>query len=439
MHKTFKTSLLLGLLAVLCICPRVFASGSGAYHLEVADAGVAGQGSAFVGEANTPAAVYFNPAGLTQISGQAISVGASLIQPKVDYKSFSGDETQMRQGSFLIPSGYYVSDFGIKNMAFGVGAISSWGLTTYWNQDSFARYNATRSVLQNQDYLLTTAYKLNDQWSLGLGLDVDSSSVDKQKKILQANPGVDDANFRLKGSNTAAGFRLAGLFKVNDQHQFGLMYRSRIEHKYHGKVHLDNLNDADPTHPYQTIFGGSSYETDVVSKSTLPDSVVLGYSFKPTSRWTLDADLEWMNWSVVNEEELAYPGLVEIPSGPLAGMRGAVLNNGNPIARDWASVISAAVGARYALTDSLRLRTGYFYHQSPVPGNTWEANLPDADSHGVTAGVGYDIRKDLTIDLAWSAMYYKTREIDNAVASGTISGTYRQWINLLYATLTYHF
>ncbi|MEI8010873.1 MAG: outer membrane protein transport protein [Candidatus Omnitrophota bacterium] len=439
MLNKFKASLLTSVLCVSVAASTAFASGSGAYRLEVADAGVAGQGSAFVGEANTPAAVYFNPAGLTQISGQAISLGASLIQPKVNYKSFSGEETQMRQGSFLIPSGYYVTDLGNKNVVFGIGAISSWGLTTYWNQDTFARYNATRSILQNQDYLFTTAYKINDKWSLGIGLDVDASSVDKQKKILQANPGVDDANFRLKGSNTAAGFRLAGLFKANDQHQFGLMYRSRIEHKYHGKVHLDNLNDANPSHPYQSIFGSSSYETDVVSKSTLPDSIVLGYCFKPTSRWTLDWDLEWMNWSIVNEEELAYPGLVDITSGPLTGMRGAVLNDGNPIARDWRSALSTAVGAKYALTDTFRLRTGYFYHQSPVPGATWEANLPDADSHGVTTGFGYDIRKDLTLDLAWSAMYYKAREVENTVASGTINGTYRQWINLLYATLTYRF
>lgn len=407
---------------------QVFAAGSGAYRLEVPDAAACGKGSAFAGEANNPSAVYYNPAGLTQMVGSSISMGGALIQPHVDYEDSSGAGSHMQRHSFGIPHVFFVSNFGLEKLTFGVGFLSSFGLGTEWNPDSFARYNATKSLLQNRDYLLTVAYKLNDQFSVGLGFDVDDSTVDKQKKLSQgAGP---DGNFRLKGDSTAAGYRIAGMYKINDRHQFGLMYRSAIEHKYKGKVQLDDLNDAG-TYPYQTIFG-SSYATDVVSKSTLPQSIVLGYSYKPTSKWTFNADLEWTDWSSTQDEILTYP----YESDPT---RLALLQNGVATSRDWNSVLAASLGTQYDISDRFRVRTGYYYHQSPIPNATWEANLPDSDSHGVTLGAGYDIRRDMTLDLAWSGIMYKERKINNDVAGGTISGTYNQWSNLLYATLTYNF
>ena len=97
------------------------------------------------------------------------------------------------------------------------------------------------------------------------------------------------------------------------------------------------------------------------------------------------------------------------------------------------------MGAEYKWTDSFRLRGGFYYHQNPVPEANWSPMLPDADSHAYTAGFGYDITKALTFDFAYGAMFYNKRKIDNAVASGTVNGTYEQWVNLILASVTYSF
>jgi long-chain fatty acid transport protein len=437
--QKFINQVFLSLLITFLFTGQALAAGSGAYRLEVPDAAACGKGSAFVGEANNPSAVYYNPAGLTQMTGNAISMGGALIQPHTKYTSNAGAESQMQAHSFGIPSLFFVSDLGLQKVSFGIGATSSFGLGTEWNPDSFARYNATQSSVANKDYLLTAAYKVSDQFSVALGMDVDDSTVDKQKKLSQGLGA--DGNFRLKGDSMALGYRIAAMYKINDQHQFGLMYRSAIEHKYKGRVNADDLNtstaldlnaDGTPESNYNTVFGGSSYQTDVISKSTLPQSIVLGYSYKPDSKWTFNADLEWMDWSSTQNEILTYPNETN-PD------RLAVLQNNVPTSRDWNSVIAVALGTQYNVSDRFRVRTGYFYHQSPIPNATWEANLPDSDSHGVTLGTGYDIRRDLTLDLAWSGMIYEKRKINNAVAGGGISGTYEQWVNLLYATATYKF
>jgi long-chain fatty acid transport protein len=432
--KKFWSSLLMMMAAVFWA--GAACAGSGAFRLEVPDAGALGKGDAFVGEANTPAAVYYNPAGMTQIVGNSVSVGLALVQPKAKYTSLSGDETKMQQQSFPIPHFYYVTRLGSEKIAVGIGATSAWGLGTEWAQDSFARYSATRSLIENKDYMITLAYQVTDQLSLGMGVDIDDSHVDKQKKIIQV--GANDANFRLKGDNMAAGMRVAAMYKMNDRHQFGLMYRSPIHRKYHGKVALQDLSSVGQASlggfSYQQVFGGSTYETDVTVDNTLPQSLVFGYNYKPNERLTLNADLEWMDWSSTKNEELYYPEETD-PT------RLGVLNNGNPVNRDWHSALSCAVGAEYKLLDQLRLRSGYFFHQSPVPQDTWEPNLPDANSHSVTAGLGYDVNKSLTLDLGYSAMFYQARSISNNVADayGGIDGKYEQWVNLVLATATYNF
>ncbi len=411
-------------------------AGSGAFRLEVPDTGAFGKGSAFVGEANTPAAVYYNPAGLSQMTASAVSVGATIIAPQVDYKNFAGDKTQMRRNTFTIPHLYYAAPVSEK-LAIGLGATSYFGLGTEWAEDSNVRYSATNSDIENKDLMLTAAYKLNDQWSFAVSADNDDTKANKNKKLQQAS-GV-DGNFQLKAKDNAWGYRLATMYKMNERHQFGLMYRSRISHKYEGKAYLNNLDSSATlagmglsSNSYQGLFG-ASYETKLTEKFTLPQSIIIGYSFKPTAKWTLNADLEWMDWSSVKREALNWTDETD-------ASRLAILNNGNPANRDWKSVLSFQLGAEYAATDRLRLRGGYYHHDSPVPDVNWVPNLPDAASHGVTTGLGYDLNKNLTLDLAYSFMLFEHRTIDNS--SGTtysFNGTYKQIINMASMSLTYKF
>lgn len=402
-------------------------AGSGAFRLEVPDAGAMGKGGAFAGEANTPAAVYYNPAGMVQMD-DALTANLSVVAPKAVAKPNAAPEEKMQWDNFYIPSMFYVTDLGLEKFTFGVGATSSWGLTTQWAQDSFARYNATNTRLINKDYLITGAYQVSEQFSIGLGLNIDDSLVEKEKKLAQT--GGADGDFKLIGKDNDVGYVISGLYKFNDRHSVGLVYRSAIEQKYQGKIYLDNLNGAGLN--YQAIFGGTSYSTDVVSKATLPQSIVLGYSFKPTDKWTFNADLEWMDWSVLEEELLAYPSETD-------ATRLAILNNGNPGPRDYESVWSFGLGTEYDVSDILRVRGGYFYHNSPVNDAHFQACLPDSESHSVTLGLGYDLTKSLTADFAYSSMFFEDRDIDNAEASGTINATYKQRIDLFLASLTYKF
>ncbi len=432
MWSSWKKVVIIVVFVIFAAVGNTFAAGAGGYRVELPDSEAMGKGTAFVGEANNPSAIYYNPAGLTQLKGSShLSAGFGVIAPSVSYTDFSGNETQMTRQNFPVPHLYLVSDFGLDDFVFGLGGTSSWGLGTSWAEDSFSKYVATDSDVKNMDTMVTAAYKFNDQWSFGMSADYDYSVANKSKKLIQL--GGADGDFNLKADASGWGYRLATLFKLNERHQFGLMYRSPIQEKYRGKLFLHELNDEGSN--YLGIFGGPAYETNIAVQSELPQSAIIGYSFRPNNKWTLNFDAEWMDWSSIEQEWIEYTEV-------LTENQSAVLNGGNPASRDWEDVWSLCFGAEYDWTEAFRLRGGYYYHTTPIPEENWESNLPDSDSHGLTTGFGYDITKNTIIDMAYSALIYEDRTVDNAAgaASGaTIDGEYEQIMHMGLVTFSYTF
>ncbi len=240
-----------------------------------------------------------------------------------------------------------------------------------------------------------------------------------------------------KANDNAWGFDLATMFKLNAQNQFGLDYKSPIHHTYDGTLYLNNLNAVPifgPYGGYANVFDGSSFSTEAIQKLTLPQSVTLGYSLKPTNKWTINFDLEWTDWSQYKQQTIFYPN-----ANPL---QAAILAYGNPQPRDWTSVWSESLGVQYAVTDKFRIRAGYQHHQTPIPELTVDTEFPDSDSNAYSAGIGYDITKNLTIDIAYVADFYESRNAVNSVDSvfgASLSGKYSAFINIGTMSLTYKF
>lgn len=417
------------------------ASGSGGFRVETPDAGAFGKGTSFVGEADTPAAVYYNPAGISQIDGTAVSLGFSAIQPRAGYENSAGDKQSMRMETFFIPHFHAVSDFGLDRWTFGVGADSNWGLTTDWAPDGFSRYVNTRTELALMDSYFVGAYEVLDQLTLAGSLDVSRAKASLEKKLFQG-PGISDANTQIKGDDTVLGYRIAGHYRLNERHSFGLMYRSQNKLKLEGTLHLNSLQTSGTIsgifgQDYETIFGGSNFSTPARAEIVLPQSVAFGYSYRPDRKWTLNFDVEWFDWSSTEQLLFEYPDVTH----PL---QQAVLAVGNPASKDWDDAMSASFGVEYAWNDDLRLRAGYYFHQQVIPEASWDPSIPDADSHGVTLGLGYDFSPNTTMDLAYSFLYYDFKSNTNSnVSDGLgmtdLDGKYDQYINMALATVTVKF
>ena len=422
---------------------KVFASDTGVIKLELPDAAAVGMGGAFTGEADRPSAVYYNPAGITQMNTPEVSAGLTWLQPQIKFESATPDNggtSEMKTQNFLFPD-VFVTVPVIKNKLYlGLGESSDFGGGVSWEANSFSQYATVKTSMEDQDYRLVAAYKINDQWSVGAGATNDQSHFEHDVALAQPYGGGNgDALF--KANDNAWGFDLATMFKLNDQNQFGLDYKSPIHHQYSGTLYMNNLSSSPTFGPlpyglggYANVFGGSSFSTEAIQKLTLPQSVTLGYDLKPTKKWTINFDLEWTDWSQYKQQTTYYPNV--------NGEQAAILATGNPQARDWTSVWSESVGVQYAVTDKFRVRAGYEHHQTPIPEATVDTEFPDSDSNAYTVGLGYDITKNLTIDIAYVADFYESRNVVNSVDSvlgASLSGKYSAFVNVGTMSLTYKF
>src|ERR1700722_13588065 len=95
------------LMMCLMLCFSTGARADG-YRLPNQDPEAIARGNAFAASADNPAAIYYNPAGITQIQGQQASAGIYLISTSEKFTSTSGATASVNTDFQPVPQIYYV-------------------------------------------------------------------------------------------------------------------------------------------------------------------------------------------------------------------------------------------------------------------------------------------------------------------------------------------
>ena len=119
-----------------------FAAG---YYLPNQDAFATAKGNAFVATADSPAAVFYNPAGMTQLTRPEVQVGTySIVLGNT--ARIGGDTYDADRELQAAPHLYFVAPVNEK-MSYGFGLNSPFGLGTQWGQDTPFRTVVTETKL----------------------------------------------------------------------------------------------------------------------------------------------------------------------------------------------------------------------------------------------------------------------------------------------------
>jgi long-subunit fatty acid transport protein len=111
----------------LSLSSQVFAVGASGLSTQLVGARALGQGNAFVADASDPSALYYNPAGITQLSATNLSIGSTLLTPIVKRTEGAVTEDKMNTQLSALPMFYlthtldHVADHRI---AFGVQSVT---------------------------------------------------------------------------------------------------------------------------------------------------------------------------------------------------------------------------------------------------------------------------------------------------------------------------
>jgi long-chain fatty acid transport protein len=420
---------------------------------EVPSARAAGQGyTGVAGQNNDPTAVYTNPGAITSLDGTQMTVGLHWENIHGSYESDAGAETKAKTTNVAVPNFSLTQSFLDGKLGAGLSVQSPFGLETHWGGDSPLRYVATDSRLGMVEIMPAVAYEITPMLSVGAGLkyvNLFTAQLDRKINTDAVNTalgaptaGSVDTNSSLQGQAADWGYHVGLVLKPHEKHAIGVTYHSKINLRVNGNVTLRNLSGASAA-----LFGGTDYTTSAYTDLVLPQNVQIGYAFKPSEKWMFEADTAWFHWSESKDLNVRF--------AETNAFRQAILNTGNPAKFDNRDAWSFATGVNYKATDRWQLRTGFWYEPWALPETNFNPAFSDLSRYGASLGTGFSITKDLTLDAAYTAVFFHNRHIHNDVGTTTsgvppvlvglgyndpdIDGTYKDFANLVALNLTYRF
>jgi long-chain fatty acid transport protein len=157
----------------------------------------------------------------------------------------------------------------------------------------------------------------------------------------------------------------------------------------------------------------------------LPSTLSLGIGFMPTEALTIAVDVSRVGWSAYEKLRFDYSENV----------------NGSKFtenARNYEDAYIYRIGAEYQLNEKMALRGGAYLDQTPVQDGYLTPETPDADSRGLSAGIGYRINDKINVDASFLYINKKERTDTGALAGG-IAGTFKSVAYIPGLALTYNF
>ncbi|MDQ8194083.1 outer membrane protein transport protein [Coraliomargarita sp. SDUM461004] len=384
------------------------------FRLPNQDPDAIARGNAFVATADTPSAVYFNPAGITQLEGQNASLGLYAISANVE---FTGNGTSGKTDSTaqFVPQLYYTYSLDNSNWSFGIGVFAPFGLSIDWGDDSPFPSKARNGRLSYISINPVVAYQISDELSLGAGVSLDYAEFEVEQALFPNNLGT----FEFAGDGTTVGFNFGLLYQPNKNWSFGLNFRSATSVELDGDSTVKTPIAIAPAFP-----AAGTYQSNSSANFDLPQNIDIGVSYRPNEDWNFEINIDWTDFDVVNSSIIEATPLGDV-SFPL----------------NYEASFTYEFGVTRYLNDGYYISTGYIFSEQSVPDETFTPLNPDADYHLWGIGVG---RKG--VKWSWSFGYHfaynggKTISGNAPSAAGeTADGEYETFNHAVNLALRYKF
>ncbi len=403
-------------------------SAGGAAHASsfaLIEQSVSGMGSAYaIGAAGIDDAstLFFNPAGMSRLSGTNLSGGLQIVISSVDINAEAEyNEDNLALGPLgidilpqgidginntdtdllaAVPAGYITHQYSDRLWA-GFSLTSHFGLVTEYDKDWVGRYHAIDSELLTLDFNPSLAFKVNDTATVALGISalyadgrltnaIDGGLLDTLAgggniiPDVTIPPGDFDLNAELEGDDWGFGFNFGILLEPSENTRLGLHYRSKIELELEGN---------------STTTGPSGFPTAVVAAKlpiTLPGSLSVSGYHALNDQWAVMADLTWTEWSRVQNLNIT-----------LADGR----KNNNTWKYDDSTRI--AIGTEYRHSPEWIFRAGLALDKTPVPNDTLRSpRVPDADRTWLSLGATHQYSKAVKVDFGYAHLFVDDPKLD---------------------------
>lgn len=370
-----------------------------------------GLGRAFAGEAviaDNASVLSRNAAAMMMFDTASISFGLTMVKPDVSVKntqynrlhslgiiptgldSMSIYDTDSIASTEFVPNIYVIQPLNDK-WAFGFASYSNFGTGTEFDNNYDASIFGGKTEVKSANIGFSLAYKLNDQWSVGGGVDVIYGvgnlyrDLDVNKCNAFGNKCTVDKVKALDISATGVGIggNVGVVYQLNDRNRFGLSYKYSPEIEAKGDVYYlenhmpgTNINSDAVYLPLPDIAEFSGYHL-------LTDKVAVHYSY------------QWIGWSAFDSVDIN-----DVDSDQRTSVK----------EYNWKNSYHIAVGTTYYLNKKWTLRAGYMFDKTPVDEIT-SISIPDSDRQWFSTGFTYNWSSETSLDFGFTYLLGEDVEV----------------------------
>ncbi|EOW6517354.1 long-chain fatty acid transporter FadL [Cronobacter dublinensis] len=414
--------------SALAVAVAIVSSQAWSAGFQLNEFSSSGLGRAYSGEgaiADDAGNVSRNPALITMFDRPTFSGGAIFVDPDVNVSGRSRAGNSLNADNIAptawVPNLHFVAPIN-EQFGWGASVTSNYGLATEYNDSYAAGSVGGKTDLETLNLNLSGAYRLDSNWSFGLGFDavyarakiernagdlpqiiagglpalVQSGKVDPQTagQIAAAAGGINRNTqiAHLKGDEWGFGWNAGILYELDKNNRYALTYRSEVKVDFDGDYKSSLPAAINPINaalglglPYGT--GGST--TGGSLTLNLPEMwEISGYN-RVAPQWAVHYSLTYTSWSQFQELK-------------------ATNSNGDTLFKKeekFKDAYRIALGTTYYMDDNWTFRTGIAFDDSPVPAQQRSISIPDQDRLWLSAGTTYAFNEDASVDAGVSYMH----------------------------------
>ena len=378
-------------MTVACVAVTTYGSGFALYQPSAAAHALGGTG---LGKAIDASANFINPATLTDLTNIQFTVGFVTEHPRgrVEVGKFGQpmERVSMDPGVFLLPHLQVALPLP-ADFTLGFGIDPDYGLGTAYDDTWLMNFSATETKIQSVVLSPNLAYKVTDDWSIGVGARFLYFEFEQfSRPLVPGGVGIELGRFanRLRGDNEMKdiGWQVGTKYDITDTFSVGAVYKSRIETHVNGKTET-SLISAQPGYGDALANEARKHNGRASADIRMPQSIAAGCNWDVFPTWHLGAMLSWTQWS--DYDMLHFD-----------------LDGGDTDTRlDWRDTWRGAVGSCWDFAEDWKWMVSYTYDMDSTTWTQCSVMLPPADRHILATGFSWNCWGGLELTLSYACIF----------------------------------
>jgi long-chain fatty acid transport protein len=418
------------LVAVLAVASIQNAAANG-FALPDQDAFATARGEAVVATADNPSAIFYNPAGITQLNGNNLRVGVYGLNYNPRFTApgnnpINGGKSYDETDNYAaIPQFFFTHSVTNSPFSFGLGVYSPYGGKMNWPQDTGFRSVTISGELTYITINPVAAVKVLPELSLGAGVMVNYAKLEMNQGLTRFQNPLTNF-FKFNGDGWSVGYNVGILWQPDPVIAFGANLRSSARMNFEG-----NTDFQLQPRPYYNPASRSANAT-----FDFPLTAVVGLSYRPTPKWNVEFDANYTEWSSFDNVT------IEQSQPPVS----RPFDQNIPVNLGWQNSWIYELGVTRYFENNWHVSVGYAFNENSVPDKYYSPLAADMDRHFFSAGTGYK-GKTIDFDIAYQFGYGPDHTVTGSTASSKPSkfsgqdadGTYSFISHAISVSVGWHF